>query len=605
MPQESPRSPRPQHPLPAVLAGAGFFILLAVLGRPGLLGRWDQSLWQASQPGTVASEGGQALRLVGAPSAASPAARALGLAQDVAWLRAHGVGVIVLEAWLDEAPQADAMALAEDLRRRLEALPSGRTRKSALSALSQSSEALVASDTLAKALGAAQPLLLAFGTVSGHGRPLPQALGRQAYEVTLHNLPQSLPEQQPLHLPYDQALQAVGRAGAVPFGAGESVGQGVQAVVGMDGRWFNVLGLEAARLALGLPMEGLRYRWKQGRLSSLEMKGVRYPLDGKGRLSLPDTLLPLATLTLDRAKADPVLQSQLRGKAVFLCPWPTLLGDSGAFQEQERLFQAVVGRDVLTPPTATAQWILWFLLGALGLGLLAMAPLWAALLGWALLPLASLWAFAQDPQSLTQPWGLALSSLLIGVGWRMQRASARRMDAERLLGGRVSARHQLDWRGRLSGGKGSLEVAYAAVGPRDYLKDQAWEAWMDQWGALVDDDLGVDGLGLLLPDIAHAPAALDDLRRVLGPVCGVSVGTLSFSLGRRLGAPAWQWRGPAREEALVLFHLAKPRQILFSERDYPHWRDLVQVQLVGMDAPASLGTQSGQLLNVLSVVEKL
>ncbi|HXC64322.1 MAG TPA: hypothetical protein VNZ67_08185, partial [bacterium] len=110
-----------------------------MLGRPGLLGRWDQSLWQASQPGTAASADGQALRLVGAPSAASPAARALGLAQDVAWLRAHGVGVIVLEAWLDEAPQADAVALEEDLRKRLEALPPGRTRKGALEALSQSS----------------------------------------------------------------------------------------------------------------------------------------------------------------------------------------------------------------------------------------------------------------------------------------------------------------------------------------------------------------------------------------------------------------------------------------------------------------------------------
>jgi hypothetical protein len=605
MPQETPRPPRPQHPLPAVLAGAGFFILLAVLGRPGLLGRWDQGLWQAAQPGAVAPGDGQALRLVGAPNATSPAARALALAQDVAWLRAHGAGVIVLEAWLDEAPQADAVALEEDLRARLEALPAGRTRKGALEALSQSSEALVASERLAQALGAAQPLLLAFGTVSGRGRPLPTALGRQAYEVTLHNLPQSLPEQQPLHLPYDQALQAVGRAGAVPLSAGDSADSTPQAVVGMDGRWFNVLGLEAARLALGLPMEGLRYRWKQGRLSSLEMKGVRYPLDGKGRLSLPTDLEPLPTLPLERVKVDPVLQSQLRGKAVFLCPWPTLLGDAGAFQQQERLFQAVVGRDVLTPPAATVQWLWWGLLGVLGLGLLARAPVWAALLGWSALPLLSLWAFAQDPQTLTQPWGLALASLLIGLGWRLQRAAARRLEADRLLGGRAAASRQLEWRRRLAMGKGSLEVAYAAVGPRSFLKDHAWEAWMDRWGALVDDDLGVDGLGLLLPDVALAPAALADLRVQLGPVCGLSVGTLSFSLGQRLGAPAWQWRGPAREEALALFHVAKPRQILFSERDYPRWRDQVQVQLVGMDAPAKLGSHSGQLLNVLAIVDKV
>jgi hypothetical protein len=578
---------------------------LAVLGRPDLLGRWDQGLWQAAQPGSAVAGASQALRLVGAPSATSPAARALALAQDVTWLRAHGAGVIVLEAWLDEAPQADAMALEEDLRRRLEALPSGKVRKGALEALSQSSEALVASDRLAQALSQAQPLLLAFGTVSGRGRPLPAALNRQAYEVTLHNLPQSLPEQQPLHLPYDQALQAVARAGAVPFGAGESTDAGLQAVVGMDGRWFNVLGLEAARLALGLPMEGLRYRWKQGRLSSLEMKGVRYPLDNAGRLTLPKELPPLGTVPLARMKSDPVLQSQLRGKAVFFCPWPTLLGDAAAFQQQERIFQAVVGRDVLAAPTATIQWVGWVLLGSAGLALLALAPIWAALLGWSALPLVSLWAFAQDPGSLSQPWGLALAGLMIGLGWRLQRRAARLQEADRLLSGRAAPRHHLVWRRRLAAGKGSLETAYAAVGPRAFLKDSAWEAWMDRWGALVDDDLGVDGLGLLLPDIAQAPAALADLRLQLGPVCGLSVGILSFSLGRRLGAPAWQWRGPAREEALSMFHLAKSRQILFSERDYPRWRDTVQVQLVGMESPPNLGVQRGQLLNVLSIVEKV
>jgi hypothetical protein len=598
-----PRTPRSQHPLPAVLASAGFFVFLAVLGQLGPLERWDQALWRASQPAAdAAAPLPGALRVMGAPVSLSPAARALGLAEDVAWLRAHGAGAVVVEAWLDEAPQAEARALEAELRQRLQGLPKGRTQRAALAALSESAAGLDAPQRLAQALQQAQPLLLAFNVVPGRGQALPAALNRQAYEVDLHGKPQALDEQQPLHLPYADALDAVGRAGAVPG----AVPAGLQAVVvQIDGRWFNVLGLEAARLAMGLPLEALRYRWKQGRLSSLELKGLRYPLDGQGRLSLPEQTAPLEELGLDRLKVDAVQQGRLRGRTVFLRPWPKLLGEPAAFDQQERLFSALVGRDVLTPPPEPWQRAGWVALGAVGLVAVALLPAWMALLGWAVLPLSSLWAFAQEPQSLAQPWGLALSALLLGLAWRLQRRWTRQAEADSLLRGRTAPGHRLAWRARLGPGRGSLMGAYAVVGPLSELQGPAWEAWMERWGPLVDATLPTDGLGLVWADPLAAPQALLKLKETLAVSGGLSMGTLSFELGRHLGAPNWHWRGPSREEALGLFRCAKQKQILILERDYPAWREHVQVQVLGLDSGEIAGPRGGQLLALLSRVDKV
>ena len=598
-----PRTPRSQHPLPAVLASAGFFLFLAVLGQLGPLDRWDQALWRATQPPIEASAASpEAVRLNGGPLSLSPAERALGLAQDVAWLRAHGAGAIVVEAWLDEAPQAEARALEEGMRQRLESLPAGRTRRAALAALSEAAAGLDAPQRLAQALAQAQPLLLAFNVVPGKGQALPPSLNRQAYEVDLHGKPQALPEQQPLHLPYADALEAVGRAGAVPSAV---AGERLAVVVELDGHWFNALGLEAARLAQGLPLEALRYRWKQGRLSSLELKGLRYPLDAQGRVTLAGPAAPLEQMDLERVKADKVLQLRLQGKTVFLRPWPKLLGEAAAFDQQERLFSALVGRAVLTPAPEALQRLTWIALWALGLAGLALMPPWLGVLAWGSLPLLGLWAFAQEPQSLAQPWGLALSALLLGLGWRLQRHRARQAEAAGLLNGRTAAGHQLAWRRRLGAGRGSLDAAYAVVGPRGDLQGPAWEAWMERWGALVDEGVPVDGLGVILPVSAQAPQALFQMRESLPVGASVVLGTLSFELGQHLGAASWQWRGPSKEEALSIFRFAKQRQILILERDYPAWREQSQVQILGIDSAGIGGPGGGQLLNLLSRVDKV
>lgn len=600
------RTPRSQHPFPAVLVGAGFFIFLAVLGMLGPLGAWEQALWQARQPGAPLPLAGSAMLLRGSPQSSSPAARAMDLARDVAWLRAHGSGPIVVEAWLDEAPQAEARALEQSLLAQMESLPRGRTKRAVLKVLSDSTANLDASQKLADALAAAQPLLLAFATAPGHSDGLAPALRRQAYEVTLHGHSQTaaLPPQQVLHLPYPEALEAVGRCGAVPNAVGDE--DALPAVLEVDGLWFNALGLEAARLTLGLPLEALRYRWKQGRLNTLELKGVRYPVDERGRLALPGSRPSLESEDLDRVMQDPVLQRRLRGRTVFLRPWPKLLGESAAFEQQERLFAALVERDVLAPPTPDSQRILWLGLWALGWASLALAPLWAGILGWSVLPVASLYlALGADSQGLVQPWGLALGALCLGLGWRIQRLRNRRHEAERWTSGRAASRHQGAWRQRLAKGRGSLAAAYAVAGPRVALSGPSWEAWMERWGAMVDEELGADACGLVLPDLAMAPAALTDLRQVAPVSCGVAQGVLSFQLKSRLGAPTWLWSGPVRDEALALFQQAKVRQILLLERDYPVWRGLVQIQVIGQSGDEAAGSGSGQVLNLLSLTNKV
>jgi len=572
---KAPRTPRLPEPLPAVLAGAGFFFFMAALTGLGPFGSLDRWLWRSASADQGQPLALTALRVLGSPAPASGTAKADALAADVAWLRSAGAGAIVLEAWLDEEPQADARAFAADLRARFEALPAGRGREQALQALSATAAGLDAPSRLAKALGSAQPLLLAFEALPGPGAPLPAPFLRQAYVVTLRGELKTLPVYQPLHLPFAEALDAVGRAGAVPP-ASDDPGR-VAAAVSVDGHWYNGLGLEAARLALGLPLDGLHYRWRKGVLSSLELVNVRYPLDPDGRLLLPPQGPSLPQTDIDRLRRDPVQAAGLRGKLVFFRPWPKQLGDAQAFEDQARLFTAVVERNVLMPEAPAARRVEWDLLWAIGVVALAFAPAWAALAAWLILPLTALLTFASEPQAVALPLVLALSSLALGLGWRLQRRQSQRRAAEGWLMGKTGQGHLLGWRRRLRKGSASLAAAYAVVGPRSRLQGPDWEAWMERWGALLDETQ-IDAQGLIWADPGAKKVLLEallDLRQNFGGVKAVlAQGTLSFRLEQQLGAAHWVIQGPPKDRAVDAFRNAKSGQLVLSKLDLAAYREL-------------------------------
>lgn len=598
-------TPRSPEPLPAVLAGAGFFVFLATLTGLGPFVALDRALWRASLPGEDRPAAQAALRVLGRAEGVSGPAKASALAADLAWLRQEGAGAIVLEAWLDEAPQADAQQLAAALYERFQFLPKG-AKQAALEALQETSALADAGPRLAGALGAAQPLLLAWQASPGPGPALPAPLKRQGYEVTLRGQRQQLPEQQAVHLPYDAALEAVARSGAC---AARGDDGRLPAVIESQGRWYNALGLEAARLALGLPLEGLRYRWRKGVLSSLELKGVRYPLDAKGRILLPEGVPALPSVEIARLRADPVLRERLRGKAVFFRPWPRQLGDDAAFEDQSRLFSALVERSVLTPPPAGQRWLLWaggWALGVLGLGLL---PLWGAVLAWAALPMLALQAFWQEPQSLAQPLSLGFSALLLGLGWRMQRRRRRLLEAEEALKGSVARSQMLAWQQRLATGQAGLDCAYAVLGPKTALQGAAWDAWLARWGAFLDQDQADDAAGVVLPGPGAptlAVQALADLRQIMDPLAvGLALGNVAFVAQRSLERKHWAVQGAVKAQAQKLHKKAHKGQCLILENDYISIRNLVKVQVLGETWSAVEGGSSQQVLNLLSLSGKL
>jgi hypothetical protein len=599
------RTPRSPEPLPAVLAGAGFFVFLAALTGLGPFRSLDQALWRASLPGEDQSVSQSAIRVLGSSSAVSGTAQADALAADLAWLRKEGAGSIVLEAWLDQPPQAEARAFADSLFERFQFLE-GKAKRQALKALSETASSIAAAPRLAAALNAAQPMVLAWQAVPGSGAPLPEALRRQGYEVTLRGERQRLPELQPLHLPWDGALEAVARSGACA-----SLGEDgrLPAVVEIQGRWYNALGLESARLALGLPLEGLRYRWRRGVLSSLELKGVRYPLDARGRVLLPEGLPELPRIEISRLRSDAVALQRLRGRAVFFRPWPRQLGDAQAFEDQSRLFSALVERRVLTPPAGTPRRLLWLMGWITGVAGLALLPPWAALLAWALLPFGALQAFALEPQSLAQPLALALSAALLGLGWRMQRRRSRLALAEAELKGRAAQSQQDRWRRRLLSGQAGLDASYAVLGPLHALQGPAWEAWMERWGAFLDLDLKSEAAGVVFPAPQServAVQALDDLRgRVDGLQAGLALGSLSFRPVQSLGARHWRVEGPAKDLAIRLQALARKNQCLVLEKDYPAIRNLVQIQVLGQVLELPGLDEGRQVLNLLTLSGKL
>ncbi len=224
----------------------------------------DQAAWRLAQPGQAQALAGTAVLVQG--GAAPSLGRHERLAAQVAWLRQQGAGAIILEAWFDEQPQAEAKAWAEQVRQRLAALPRS-SRGPALKALSESAGSLDLDERLAQALAQAQPLVLAYATRHGADQDVPRdAAKRQGYEVTLRGRRQSAQPAQGRALALSRRcwLRSPARARSAWTKAGRDA---VPAAVELQGRWYDTAwGLEAARLALGVPLEGLRYRWRQGHL---------------------------------------------------------------------------------------------------------------------------------------------------------------------------------------------------------------------------------------------------------------------------------------------------------------------------------------------------
>jgi hypothetical protein len=598
MPFKTVRTPRLSEPLSAALIGAGSFLFLAALSRLGPFSSVDRAAWRLSQPGQAQALAGTAVLVQG--GAQPSAGRYERLAADVAWLRQQGSGAIILEAWFDEQPQAEAKAMTEELRQRLAALPRV-SRVAALKALSESAKSLDMDQRLAQSFAQAQPLVLAYATRHGADSPLPSALERQGYEVTLHGRRQALTPRRAERLPYAALLESVARAGAVSLDEAQS--DAVPAAVELHSRWYDSLGLEAARLALGVPLEGLRYRWRQGHLSTLELKGVRYPLDEDGRLRVPEALPQLPQLSLESLQKDPLVAAGLRGKAVFFRPWPQALSDVGAFEAQERLFAAVVERDVLVPEPGIGVWVGWLLAWALALLALAWGPPWLGAALWAL-PLAWLLrGFSEDFQALAQPLALAFSALALGWGWRLQIRRRDRIQADLRFHGRVAPQRLLQWQRRLPVKGAALSGTYAVLSPAPSASDPAFEAWLAKQEAFIEPDLAPGRLGIFVPDLAQGQAwaapALHGLLQDLGAAALAAVpGSISFQQGERLGAPAWRLAGLARQEALALADLAQKGQFLILERDYAPWHGKLRIQVTG----ASLGAKEGdqKVLNVLS-----
>src|ERR1700722_12562182 len=167
-------NPRPPEPLIAALVAAGFLLFLAAFTRFGPFS--PTAPWLGPPPAAAPAPPPNAERVLGSDASLSGGAKADALAQDLLWLRARGAGPIVLEAWLDEAPQADARAFVDELRARFQALPPGRARTRGLQVLSRPAQELDAPERLALALKNAQPLVLAFQAVPGRGAGLPAAL---------------------------------------------------------------------------------------------------------------------------------------------------------------------------------------------------------------------------------------------------------------------------------------------------------------------------------------------------------------------------------------------------------------------------------------------
>ncbi len=567
------RTPRPPRPLStAALAGAGFFFWAAACG---------PAAWRAATP---------FLRAVGrAPRpAADTAALLLGgdaagdrgaLARDLVWLGMHGPRLVVLEGWVGAPPAPVGGGLAADLGARLAGIPSPRYRRWALRALAAAEAAHPdgRTDPLATAFQRV-PTVLAYAVRPGiQSGGLPPELGPGAYTVTLRGGHEGLPEVRIALLPPPE-LAAVARGlGAVDLGAGA-------AAVECGGDWLDGLGLEAARLALGLPLDALRFRWTPSGLASVALAGHHLALDGRGlglAASAPDER---RTDLEDLRSGSPEAADRfLRGRVVFFRPWPLGAGDRAAFARQERLYLDLM--EPLPVPRVPSRAVGRVLDAAIlaTAAPLAAAPLWLALPLWAA-PLVASMVLLGGVESLAAACLLAAGALCVGLALRRSLEATLQARRERRFGGRVAPGHRGRWDALLPPGDTALPAAYLALAAQDGPTPGARDAWCSRWGLFLDPETGCGALGVAAagPDAEETLGrAVLDLRRSDGGARGaLARGTLIFREGRRLGHPTWTLEGPPRERALALFGGAPAGAFRIAKADAEAFGGLFEVRPV-------------------------
>lgn len=599
----------------AAAIGAGIFFLAASLSGWGPWGALEDAAWRRlarTQAGEVAPARALALE-EDESELPTPGARARRLAEDIERLRALDPGLIVLEALPDEPSEAAERDVLERLAAGLAPATKvskkkpGKDLQAVALKLSAAAAGLDADERLARALTSTAKLLMAFSARPSQGETAapPACLDRSGFEVALKSAgKQSLTRRwEVLRAPL-AAFCAQGAAAALPLEApGESRETGLVMVAE---RWHPTLGLEAARRWFEVPAKGMRFHWVRGRLVSLELKGVRYPLDAQGDFLLGDAP-PMLHLGLSDLRAGKLDKSAVIGRVVFLRPWPSRLAEAPAFDRQRRLFNALCARALRVDSAPAARVWLWAL-SALALAIsLGFAPWWAAV-PLALAVLAGIWSSYLQQEALARPLGAWLGAVFVGVGWAAARWHARREKARRWFLGSVAPAQETVWRKRLPlpGKDTALHGLYALWQASSPMHEHVLEAWAAEHGAFLDP-ARAGGFFLALDEPKDPAALLAALRALkeLDPkaTLAISLGEVTFSAALRLGVARWSLKGKGIQLALGLAAFAQNGQILLSEPDYFVLRDGIRVQLTGRSLPdPRVPGDEAKVLNILSFV---
>jgi hypothetical protein len=585
------QAPRFTEPLAAALMGAGFFIFASALAGGPFWAFAEERLWARLQrplppaPALAVFVRGQGREQL------SSGERRQALARDIERLALAAPKAIVLEAWLDDASQAESEELLSDLLGSTKDLPK-KSAKSLQKTVGALKARLNADSGLATAMARAGHLLLpAAAEPAPAMSPLSGTVWEEAhgYEVLVKGKGV-------------RRLEGAWRASRAPVAAFRRAGDGLalvpapqacppgapceaQAIFQVRGRWVNGLGFEAARRALDVPPKGLHFLWRDGRLNALELKGNRYPISPRGSLWLPRPAERAQLPALELSALDtPAGLAALKDKVVFFQPWPGLLVGEEAFARQRELCAGILAGRVQAEPEGASQ--LGMLLGiwlATALALLWLGAWLAPLLGLGI-GAALCVQFMQVQAPLARPLGAWSSALLCGLGLRLLLASRRREARRVWLRSHIPPSAQRLWEKLLPDPAAGNTVTglYLALQPSPGLAAGTWTPWARRWNAFFE--LGSEA-GFFIPLAAEAPYPLDALRELKALAPGVRAGLARGSA--RLEAELifdsvrLSLSGNPKIEAQALLEFAKNPGFYVAEHDYLEIRQHVKIQLVG------------------------